>query len=530
MKRQSPILDHRERPIELDVLTEEVAGPSVTGVRSILSTHPATGIEPERLAAILREAEVPGGASDYLELAEEMEERYLHYLGVLQTRRRAVAQIGVEILPASDSSQDVAVADTVREFFDRPALELELFDVLDSVGKGFSVTEIVWETSERQWMPARLEHRLPQWFDFDQAAGVRLQRRAEGGGGWIDLEPYKFVSHVAPSKSGLPIRGGLARAAAWCWLFANYGLKDWVRYVEAYGQPLRVGKYHQSATREQIGVLKRAVRDIAADAGVVIPEEMVIEFVADTMAGPGRSSVFSDLQRYLDSQISIVVLGQTLTTEQGQSGSYALGQVHDRVRRDIERSDGRQLAATLRRDLAAPIAALNHGPQAACPDVRIEREDRADLDLMSRALERLVPLGLAVPADRVRALLGLPPPGDGDDLLRLPEPGAAQALAALRLSRDDPTLPRPGDGSDGIELAWARALDEWRPMLDPLVEPAVAEAEAELRRGGGLAALRARLPALFGDMDGDRLAAILERLAFSARLSGRADPADGDGP
>ena len=182
MARPSVILDHLGRPIERRTLTEEVAGASVTGVRSILSTHPATGISPERMASILREAETPGGASDYLELAEEMEERYLHYLGVLQTRRRAVVQIGVEILPASDSPADAAVADTVREFFDRPTLELELFDVLDAVGKGFSVSEIVWETSERQWMPRQLLHRLPQWFDFDRDTGARLQRRGHAGG------------------------------------------------------------------------------------------------------------------------------------------------------------------------------------------------------------------------------------------------------------------------------------------------------------------------------------------------------------
>lgn len=515
MARPPVIVDHLGRPIERRTLTEEVAGASVTGVRSILSTHPTTGIAPERMASILREAETPGGASDYLELAEEMVERYLHYLGVLQTRRRAVAQIGVEILPASDSPADVAVADTVREFFDRPTLELELFDVLDSVGKGFSVSEIVWETSARQWMPARLIHRLPQWFDFDQDTGARLQRRGDGGGDWRDLEPYKFVTHVAPAKSGLPIRGGIARAAAWCWLFANYGLKDWVRYVESYGQPLRIGKYHAAATKEQIAVLKRAVRDIAADSSAVIPEEMVVEFVTDTVSGAGRSAVFADLQRYLDSQISVVVLGQTLTTEQGQSGSYALGQVHDRVRRDIERSDGRQLAATLRRDVAMPIARLNHGPDANCPHVRIEREDRADLDLVSRALERLVPLGLDVSADQVRALLGLPPPRDSDDVLKPPAPGvaAARLLAAARAA----------DAEDAIDAATARALDGWRPMLDPLAGPAVDAAAAELERGGDLAALRSRLPALLADMDADDLASALERLAFSARLSGRAD-------
>ena len=60
-------------------LTRERTAPSIAGVRNILTTHPASGITPERLAAFLREAEQPAGAARYLELAEEMEERDLHY-------------------------------------------------------------------------------------------------------------------------------------------------------------------------------------------------------------------------------------------------------------------------------------------------------------------------------------------------------------------------------------------------------------------------------------------------------------------
>ena len=390
MKRKSVLLDHRGRPVEFDALEEEVAGPSTTGVRSILSTHPASGITPERMAAILREAETPGNAAAYLELAEEMEEKHLHYLGVLQTRRRAVAQIGVEILPASDSAADERVAKTVREHFDRPVIDDEIYDILDAIGKGFSVSEIVWETSERQWMPARIVHRLPQWFDFDRDAGMRLVRRADEGGGWMELEPWKFVAHVVSAKSGLPIRGGIARAAAWAWMFANYGLKDWARYVEAYGMPLRLGKYHAGATDEQIAILRRAVRNIASDCAAVVPEEMIIEFVRDNAAASGRSDVYRHLLDHLDNQMSVVVLGQTLTTQPGESGSYSLGQV-----------------------LAAPAV---------------------------------------------------------------------------------------------------------QPLLDA--------AAGALAAGGGMAAVRARLPKALAGMDDEALASLLERLAFSGRLSGRAD---GDG-
>ena len=87
--------------------------------RSIIPMTPSAIPTPECLAAFLREAETPGhGASAaHVELAETMEERHLHYAGVLQTRKRAVSQIGVQIEPASDAADDVRDADLVREFF-----------------------------------------------------------------------------------------------------------------------------------------------------------------------------------------------------------------------------------------------------------------------------------------------------------------------------------------------------------------------------------------------------------------------------
>jgi len=542
MARTPTLYDHRGRPIERRPLREERTAPSITGVRNILTSHPAARITPERLAAMLREAEQPGGADRYLELAEEMEERDLHYLGVLQTRKRQVAQIGVAIEPADDSAQAMEDADLVRGFFEREEIDDELFDILDSVGKGFSVTEIVWEMSERQWMPARLEWRLPQWFDFDREGGRYLVRRPDEGGEWMELEPWKYVAHHTRAKSGLPIRGGLARVAAWAWLFKNLTLKDWMRFCEAYGMPIRLGKFHDSASEQDKETLWKAVANVAADAAAIVPESMMIEFVDDTTVR-GRSEIYRDLIQYIDQQISVAVLGQTLTTQEGSSGSYSLGQVHDRVRRDIETSDGRQLAATLRRDLVVPMVALNHGARDAYPRVMIEREETMDMQALSDALPKLVPLGLPVAVDQVLERFGLQRPDDDDEILR---PAAAPDDPD---GKDDPEDdedpsaddPEEEDADDGggedramarVLLAFARvrrgdAVDDavdrwtgdWLPLMDPAVSPLLDAAAEHIEAGGDLASFRERLPELFDRMDDQAVASLLRDLAFSGRTS-----------
>ena len=104
-------------------------------------------------------------------------------------------------------------AEFVRAWFERAELEDELFHMLDSIARGVSVSEIIWDTSGGQWLPERLVWRQPAWFTFDRVTGERLQRRDDNGA-WTDLEPWKFVVHRSAAKSGLPIRGGVARIAA----------------------------------------------------------------------------------------------------------------------------------------------------------------------------------------------------------------------------------------------------------------------------------------------------------------------------
>ncbi len=530
------LLDQYGRPIKRSVLKRELSSPSFASVRSIIGTHHVRGLTPQRLATVLREAE-DGDAEAYLDLAEDMEERDLHYLAVLSTRRRQVSQLTITVEPADDSAEAEADAELVREWVDRQELEDELFDLLDAIGKGFAVCEIMWEMSELQWMPMRLEYRLPRWFEFDRETGSELLLRDRSGDlGLAELEPAKFVVHRHAAKSGVPIRGGLARCAAWAWMFKNYTTRDWVRFVEAYGQPLRLGKYDKGSSDHERGVLLGAVSKIAADAAAIVPMGMEIEFPEPKDAA-ARSEIYKDLLEYIDAQVSKAVLGQTLTTDTSESGggAYALGKVHDEVRHDIERSDARQLAATLNRDIVRPLILLNRGEREQLPRIVIGREEQSDPGMLSEAVSKLVPLGLRVGQVEMLGKLGLSEPGEDEEVLEarapLPIPGFGgdpdddqeddeddEGAVARALARSERVR------RDEIDRAIADLLDGdgWEPLMEPVIEPVLAEARAALERGESLEAFRDRLPQLFAAMDDSRLVETLRRMGFSARLSGDA--------
>ena len=258
-------------------LTEQEAKPNVTGVRSVRSNFTVTGITPPQMAAIMRQAD-EGDPEAYLEMAEQIEEKDAHYQSVLGTRKRTVSQMEITVTaPPGEDPQDKEATKLVEDLIARQELQLEMSDMLDAIGKGFSVTEIIWNLSGKLWTVDRLEWVDPRWFDIDRIDGRTLRLKDINGA--IDLAPYKYIIHEHKAKSGLPIRGGVARPCAWMWLFKNFSVKDWMVFAEAYGQPIRIGKYKPGATAADRDVLMKAIRNIGSDFGAIIPESMMIEFI-----------------------------------------------------------------------------------------------------------------------------------------------------------------------------------------------------------------------------------------------------------
>ncbi len=445
------LYDAYGRPVDRCALKDEQAGPTIAGVRNIYNvTHPSAGLTPEKLFAILTQAEF-GDPFYYLELAEEMEEKDMHYLGVLGTRKETAAQLAVIVRPASQSAPDVKAADLVGAQLRHLLTAEALFDILDAVGKGYSATEIAWDTQGSEWRPARLMWRDPRWFLWDWVSGEQLLVRTIDGGDTVyarerpahsgtrfanspwnglqpmtaRLDPFKFIVHVSKAKSGLPIRGGIARAAAWAWLFKNFLMKDWLGFAETFGQPFRLGKYAPGATADDRAALLSAVTNIGSDAAAVIPDSMMIEFQEARAARSGET-VYSEFCGYLDAQISKAVLGQTLTTELPKSGgSRAAATVHEAVRRDILASDAKRLAATLTRDVVKPIVDLNLGVPASgeYPLVALGLPDDIDDKVFADIVASMADRGLQISQRTVLDRLGMPAATPGEPVLHPAQKG-----------------------------------------------------------------------------------------------------------
>lgn len=538
------LVDQFGQPLRRALLTRDVAGPTLAGVRQPIAGYPADGLTPRRLARILREAD-EAYPLRYFELAEQIEERDLHYAGVLGTRKRSVSQVDVTVEAASDAAEDVARADMVREWLTRDELANETFDLLDAIGKGVSWTEIVWDTSEGQFRPERLEWRDPRWFTFDRDGVTPMLRGGEdGAGGDTPLPAFKFIRLAIKAKSGLPIRSGLARLAAWSWMFKAYTQRDWAIFSQTYGQPIRVGRFHPGATKEDKATLFRAVANIAGDCAAIVPEEMKIEFIESKNVTAG-SDLYEKRADWLDRQVSKAVLGQTNTTD-AQAGGLGSGQaqVHNDVREDIEKADCKALSAALNRDLVRPWCDLEYGPdvmaKAGYPRLVIARPQREDLQQLSSSLAQLVPLGLRVSQSEIRDKFGLSEPDEGEEVLEKRE---APPPVVIGREEEKPAL-RPFDklrAQDEREEEAAHAARAETPHPaeltarqmaergEPAVEAMIASIEAMFAAARDLGEFREMLAAAYGDISSEALADVLAGGMTAARAAGHSDLADESG-
>lgn len=519
------LYDAYGRPVRTQELTREIAAPTLTGIRNIWNEAVAAGLTPGRLASLLRSA-AEGDHDAYLTLAEEMEERDLHYSCELGKRKLAVSRLPVSVESFSDSARDIELADAVRGLVRRPGFRGLVKDMLDALGKGYSVTEMVWRRSV-QWVPAAYTWRDPRFFQFDRVtmSEVRLRDEADLMDG-LPLQPYKFIVHIPKIKSGIPIRGGIARLAAWSWMCKGYTVKDWLAFAEVFGMPLRMGKYGTGATDDDIAILKTAVANLGSDAAAVFPESMKVELV-EAGKSAGSQEFYKVLADWLDDQVSKGILGQTASSS-GTPGKLGDEKLQAEVRDDIRDDDAEQIEETINRDLVKPFIDLNFGPQENYPVVQLRAPKAEDIKALSDALGKLVPLGLRVEQSVIRDKLGLPDPDEKakpEDLLGVTQVrGPGNGERGTQLNRERTALNQEGAEPDLADQYAAQLSGQSAPVMDGWIET-IRELVAT---SGSLEEVREKLAGLYDKMDAGQLGELMMYAMTAANLGGRAEVQDGD--
>lgn len=438
------------KPFAPEMLRRPVGGPTVVGTRPAIWTTPLGSIDPMTLASMLSEAD-QGNSLEWHNFCEQIETRDLHYLGVLSTRKRSVSQLPIAVTPAGPSAAQKKQADMVQGWLDRQVLRRSLFDLLDAIGKGFSVHAIEWGLKPGAYMPDRFIFRPQRWFDVSWQDGesIKIRDDASSGytpdlenatveGGFSALDPRTVVIHKHPSWSGLTLQSGLTRAICWASMFKFFTVRDWGVFIQNYGIPGRLGRFGPNSSENDRNVLWHALTDFGGMLAAMIPKEMDFELI-EAKGGTGAAEVHENRVKWLDEQISKAVLGQTGTTD-ARTGTHAAGAIHRLVQEDIERHDALFLSATINEQVIRPMIDMSFGPpgDGEYPLLLIGRPDEVPLSDLVSLLQWAGPQGLKVKADDIYARAGLEKPEAGDDVI-----GVEAQPIPVQPSHDLPAEQRP---------------------------------------------------------------------------------------
>ena len=518
------ILDQFGRPFDTGTLRE----PQTSTIRTLENqylTPMLGGLSPSKLASALRAADNGDLVSQH-RLFADMEERDPHLAAEMGKRKLALLNLDWDIVPPrAASAAEKSAAEWAKAAIQEGVDDFEdlILACMDGVGHGFSAIEIEWRRAGTEYLPA-FYPRPQEWFRLSRdRTALRLR---DAGADGAELQPFGWVLHQhGKAKTGYLGRLGLYRVLCWPFLYKTYALGDFAEFLETYGLPIIVGKYHAAATSDEKSSLMRAVTALGHDARAIMPADMTLEVQKITGGSPGGGSHL-DMMSWADRAQSKCILGATLTSQaDGKSSTNALGKVHDSVRHEILVADARQVAGTITRDLVYPILALNRGGidgLRRCPRLVFDSSEPEDLTAYADALPKLAGL-FQIPAPWAREKLHIPAPMEGEEILGKAEqrgalrPGAGAALAATcGLKSAIAAAPEPS-----VALAERMAVESgesWRAVLAH-VERLVSEAES-------LAGLQASLLAAYDGLPLDDLRAVMESGFLVARLAGMADVGD----
>lgn len=544
------ITDHFGNPVRVAALREPQTS-RVGHLKREFDAHPARGITPARLQALLTQAEA-GNLVGMLELADDMEERDGHLYAELAKRKGAISVLEWDVhAPDGASAAEEALAAEVREWLrGLPELGDVLLGMMDGVLKGYAAHELVWSPEPglgRNRLTPAFAFRPQRWFTVAEDRNTLMLRAPAAGGapgalrglnGAAEpLQPFGWLMHQHHARSGYATRASLCRVLAWPYLFKHYSVRDLAEFLEIFGLPLRLGKYPAGASDNEKQALLAAVVGIGHNAAGIIPQGMAIDF---QRAADGSAVPFTAMWDRMEAIESRVILGQTLTASEGQHGTQALATVHNEVRLDIRNADARQVEYTLNTQLIRAYCLINHAgvDPIRLPRFALDTADADDMALYAANLPRLAAAGLRIGVEWAHKKLRIPMAEEAEPILTAALPARVGAGGAAPGDGDgDPADPqdaeplaarprapagRAAPPRDAIDDLVDAELANWRPMLAPMVEPLLAEVRNALAAGESLEAFAQRLPELLRLMDAQPMAERLALAAFGARLAGEA--------
>lgn len=469
----------------------------------------------------------------------------------LNTRIEGLLGLPVTLTPGTEQRKAQKVADRAKKLWPRMFPRSQLAQILScGLMLGIGLGENVWKRDPvtGEWV-SRLKYWHPQflywrwdtesWWLITQDGTIQIPEDGDNGK-WFVFCPYGY-------KYGW--RKALIRAVSTLFVIRQLTFRDWARYCEKHGLAI-IGAVMPAGADMQIKDRYLSLLDNLGQEALVELEQGVegnkydlklIEATANTWEG------FSGLIQETQGSISILLLGQNLTTEV-KGGSRAAATVHNDVRGDKICGDSLSIMETALECTLKPWSAFNYGDPELAPSPAHDTDPPADLSAKATQAKDLSAAitgfqAAKAPVD-IRQLLEdhqIPTLSEEDHAAQLEEEAAraAEAQAAFQPTKEDQGEehePSEGGEPDEEKLSSKRSIPKavrtGQKYIDQLVAASVARGRVAMKPKLALVHqvvqlssspedLKRRLEQAFPHLQPDVLAELLDRAQVMAELAGR---------
>ena len=433
-------------------------------------------------------------------------------------QKRQLSLIGKEwqVEPRNKgSAKGTADAQTLTEILKACSFDKLCAELLEALLAGFAICEVVWTVRGGLVVPGRVIKRAQRRFvyvqqDESSPPWLHLLTRENMLTG-VPVPERKFIVHRVNPEDDNPYGTGLGLQLFWPVFFKRKGIVAWNKLCDRFGSPTPHGKYPRNAGPKEKGTLADALRAMSNDGYLMTPEGMEIALLESKLSG--NVTTQQALCEYMDDWIAAVLTGQEARSSGGGALAAASKERQD-VRQDLTQADSDLLSETLNETLVAWICEYN-GLEPCL--VYRQIKDEEDLKALAETDKIVFDMGFDLDEDSVRAKYG-----DGWSKRAAPGAPLAPPLPVAIAPASFAEAAATPVQSDALDAMIDAEQAQWRPVMDPLVEPIRVLLADAAARGQSAAELLERLPELLTQLDADPLAQSLTRTAFAARLAGDA--------
>jgi len=283
-------------------------------------------------------------------------------------------------------SEDQKIVEFLYDVLSQINIKEACKNILSALEYGFSVTEIIWDIKDGKYIPRELKLRDQKRFSFDYRGNLYVSQ--DGIREKLDSE-YKFIVHRHRGGEN-PYGSSVLKQCYWPVMFKHAGWRFWITAAEKFGVPTVVAIFEsedEQQARQRARELAEALSGIQSDAAVALGNIKEVT----TLEVKGSLESFHTLIEACDNQIAYAITGQSLASAEGQYGTRAQAEVHERMFQSIAKQDAISLGHTLTNTLIKWICMLNFGNNASAV-ITFDVDEYAEWSIIKEAIELGVPI------------------------------------------------------------------------------------------------------------------------------------------